>query len=99
MCDEVVDDSLGALKFIHHSFNASKVIEKLLIALFADDILYFNEDFGNAIFSCNEMVLLMQILIILTLVLLIIINMILQLLMISDFWFCISNLINIFKKS
>ena len=54
MCDEVVDDSLGALKFIHHSFNVSKVIEKLLIALFADDILYFNKDFGNAIFSCNE---------------------------------------------
>ena len=32
------------------------MIKKILTALFADDnILYFNEDSGDAVFSCNEM--------------------------------------------
>ena len=32
------------------------MIKKLLTALYADDnILYFSEDSGNVIFSCNEM--------------------------------------------
>ena len=33
-----------------------KTIKKLYTALYADNnILYFNEDSGNVIFSCNEM--------------------------------------------
>ena len=37
-------------------FFTSKMIKKLLTALCADDnILYFNEDYGDAVFSCNEM--------------------------------------------
>ena len=32
------------------------MIKKLLAALYADDnILYFDEDYGDAVFSCNEM--------------------------------------------
>ena len=32
------------------------MIKKLLIVLYADEnILYFDEDSGNAVFSCNEM--------------------------------------------
>ena len=56
MCDEAVDDFLAALKFIPDRFVASKMFKKLLTVLYADDnILYFNEDSGNVIFSCNEM--------------------------------------------
>ena len=55
MCDEAVDDSLAALKFIPNWFFTSKMIKKLLTGLYADDnILYFNEDSGDVIFSCNE---------------------------------------------
>ena len=33
-----------------------KLLKKLFTALYADDnILYFNEDSGDAVFSCNEM--------------------------------------------
>ena len=50
------DDYLAVLKFIPDWFVTSKMIEKPFTALYADDnILYFNEDSGNAIFSCNEM--------------------------------------------
>ena len=32
------------------------MIKELFTALYADEnILYFNEDFGNVVFSCNEM--------------------------------------------
>ena len=32
------------------------MIKKLFTSFYADNnILYFNEDFGNAVFSCNEM--------------------------------------------
>ena len=32
------------------------MIKKLLTALYADNnVLYFSEDFGNAVFFCNEM--------------------------------------------
>ena len=32
------------------------MIEKLFTALYADEnILYFNEKFGNVVFNCNEM--------------------------------------------
>ena len=56
MCDEAVDDCLAALKFIPDGFVTSKMINKLLTALYSDDnILYFNKDSGDVMFSCNEM--------------------------------------------
>ena len=56
MCDEAVDDCLTALKSIPDWFVTSKIIKKLFNALYAEDnILYFNEDYGNAVLSCNEM--------------------------------------------
>ena len=55
MCDEAVDDCLAALKFIPDWFVTSKMIKKLLSALYADDnIFHFNEDSGDDIFFCNE---------------------------------------------
>ena len=40
-------------------FVTSETIKKLFIALYADEnILYINEDFGVAVFNCNEMVIL-----------------------------------------
>ena len=56
MCDEAVDDSLGALKLIPDWFVTSKMITKLFTALYADEnIPYFNKDSGNVVFNCNEM--------------------------------------------
>ena len=56
MCDGAVDDCLAALKFIPDCFFTSKMFKKLLTTLYADyNILYFNEDSGDIIFSCNEM--------------------------------------------
>ena len=56
MCDEAVDDSLATLKLIPDWFVTSKIIKELFTALYADEnALYFNEDSGNVIFSCNEM--------------------------------------------
>ena len=56
MCDESVDDSLAALKLIPDWFVISKMIQKLYTALYTgENILYFNEDSGNIIFSCDEM--------------------------------------------
>ena len=56
MCDEAVDDSVAALKLAPDWFVTTKMIKKLLNALYADNnMLYFNEDFGNVAFSCNEM--------------------------------------------
>ena len=56
MCDKAVDDFLPALKFVPDSFVTSKMIKKLFSALYADDnILYFIENSGNAVFPCNEM--------------------------------------------
>ena len=53
-CDEAVDDSLASLKLIADWFVASRMITKFT-ALWADEnILYFNEDSGNVVFSCNE---------------------------------------------
>ena len=47
MCDKIVDDLLPALKFVPDWFVTSKMIKKLLTALYADDIiLYFNKDSG-----------------------------------------------------
>ena len=65
------------------------MIKKLFTALHADEnILYFKEDSGNAVFSCNEMVL-----IILTLIK-ILMKMILIPLFLSDFWLGILTLKN-----
>ena len=51
MCDEAVDDCLAALKFTPDWFVTSKMIKKLLTALYPNDnILYFNEYSGNATF-------------------------------------------------
>ena len=56
LCDEAVDDSLAALKLMPDGFVTSKMIKGLYNALYADEnILYFNEDSGNLVFSCNEM--------------------------------------------
>ena len=56
MCDEAVNDSLAALKFIPDWFVTSKIIKKHFTALYADDIIiYFNKNSGGIIFSCNEM--------------------------------------------
>ena len=54
MCDNAVDDCLAALKLVPNWFVTSKMIKRLFTALYADDnIIYFNEDSGNAVFSCN----------------------------------------------
>ena len=56
MCDEAVDKSLKTLKLIPDWFVTSKMSKKLFGALYADEnTLHFNEDFGNVVFSCNEM--------------------------------------------
>ena len=56
MCDKAVDDSLAALKLILNWFVASKMTENLYTDLYTDEnILYFNEDSGDVVFSCNEM--------------------------------------------
>ena len=59
MCEEAVDDFLATLKLISDLFVTSKMIQKLYTALYTDgNILYFNEDSGNATFCCNEVVIL-----------------------------------------
>ena len=56
MCGEPVVDCLTALKVFPDWFVTSKMIKKLFTILYIDDnILYFNEDSGNVVFSCNEM--------------------------------------------
>ena len=56
MCGEPVVDCLTALKVFPDWFVTSKMIKKLFTILCIDDnILYFNEDSGNVVFSCNEM--------------------------------------------
>ena len=55
MCDEAVDDTIATLKFIPDCFT-SKMIEKHFTALYADEnILYFNEGSGDALFNCSGM--------------------------------------------
>ena len=54
MCDEAVDHSIAALKLILDWFVTSKLIKELFTALYPDEnILYFNKDAGNVVFSCN----------------------------------------------
>ena len=51
MCNKAVDDFLPALKFVPDWFVTSKFIKKLLTALYADDnIFFFDEYSGNATF-------------------------------------------------
>ena len=55
MSDEAVDDSLAAPKLIPDCFVGSKMIEKYFTGLYPDEnILYFNEDFGDAVFNYGE---------------------------------------------
>ena len=58
MCDEAVDDSLAvlaALKLIPDWFVISKMIKELFTDLYIDEnILYFDEDSGTVVSSCNE---------------------------------------------
>ena len=54
MCDKAVNDFLAALKLIPDQFVTIKMIKELFTALHAEEkILYFNEDSGNVVFSCN----------------------------------------------
>ena len=56
MCDETVDDSLATLKLIPDWFDISEMIKDFFTAIYtAENILYFNEDSHNIVFSCNEM--------------------------------------------
>ena len=51
MCDEAIADCLAALNFITDWFITGKMTKILFTALYPDDnILYFNEDSGNALF-------------------------------------------------
>ena len=55
MCEEAVDDSLAALKLISDWFVTSKMIKKLFTVLYANDnTLYFSDNSGNVVFSCNK---------------------------------------------
>ena len=55
MCDEAVDNSLAALKLIRDCFFTSKMIKKPFIAFFKDEnLLYFNEGSGDAVFNCSR---------------------------------------------
>ena len=56
MCNEAVSDSLATLRLILNWFVTIKMIIKLYTALYTDEnILYCNEDSGDAAFVCNEM--------------------------------------------
>ena len=55
MRDKAVDESLATLKLIPNWFVRSKMINEFSTALYVDkNILYFKEEFGNVVFSCNE---------------------------------------------
>ena len=59
MCDEAVDYSLAVLKLIPDWFVTSKMIKKPFTVFYADDnIYYYDEGFGEAIFNCSGMDLL-----------------------------------------
>ena len=55
MCDENVNNSLAALKLISDWFVTSNLIKKLFTALYgAENVPYFNESSGDAVFDYNE---------------------------------------------
>ena len=73
-------------------FARSEMIKKLFTGLYADEnILYFNEDSGDAEFNYNEMGIVNIDLTILILII-ILMKMILTILFLSDFWLGILNL-------
>ena len=49
MCDEAVDDSLASLKFLPDWFVTSKMIKNFYC--FTRNLIYFNENSGDVIFS------------------------------------------------
>ena len=54
ICDKA-DYSLAALKLIANWFVTSKMFKEHFTALYADEnILCFNEDYGNVVFPCNK---------------------------------------------
>ena len=54
---EAVDDCLSALIFVPDWFFIDEMIRNIPEALFTnDDILFFDEDFGNVTFFANQMV-------------------------------------------
>ena len=56
MCDKAINDSLAALKLIPDWCLTIKMIKKRFTVLYADEnILYFNEDSGDAVVNYNEM--------------------------------------------
>ena len=55
MCNEAVDDSLGALKLLPNLFVTSKMIKNYYTVLYANDgLLFSDEDSGVVAFCCNE---------------------------------------------
>ena len=55
LCDEAVDDFLPTLNSVPDWLVTSKMVKKLFTPLYADEnLLYFNEDFGNVAFHYNE---------------------------------------------
>ena len=95
MCDKGVDYCLVALKFVPDWFVTSKMIKILFTAFCTDEIiLYFNEDCGNAVFTCNGMGIFNIDLNNISLDDLIMMKMILILLFLSDFWHGILHLKN-----
>ena len=54
MCDEAVNNSTETSKLVPDWFVTSKMIKKLFTALFADEnILYFHEGSGDAVFNLS----------------------------------------------
>ena len=56
MCDEAAGDFQPTLNFVPDWFVISKMIKELFNTWYADkNILYFDEDFGNAEFNSSDM--------------------------------------------
>ena len=56
MSGKAVDDSQASLKLIADCFLTSKMIKKRYTALYPDDnLIYFNGNCDDVVFSCNEM--------------------------------------------
>ena len=56
MCSEDVNNFLPTLNFVPNWFITSKMIKKLFTDLYADEnILYFDDNFRNVLFNCNQM--------------------------------------------
>ena len=52
MFDKAIDDFLPTLNFVPDWLVICKMIKNLFTALYVDvDILYFDKDFGNAVFN------------------------------------------------